>query len=217
MAKLAYLSSVCRTRGMTFIVLMMVTSCHVLVIVFLWTVKSTLPRNSDSTRTTWLVPIPVQRPKTVEHFQFQELARRSIRMPSVSPADILNDAERALPDLAIEQSHDRPSVDWEREARRSVETLAPQLHEGLIAKCRDASEPIPPECKPRRYHFKWSREPGTLEWDGLLPFVRLGERCAIGLGFFGCGIGPLPEPNGDLFDGMQDPDRPRSSVPEVPR
>jgi hypothetical protein len=217
MTTLEYLNAVYRTRRMPSIVLVLVTGCHVLVIVFLWTVKSTLPRNADSTRTAWLVPIPVQRPKTVEHFQLQELAQRSIRIPSVSPAEILNDAERALPDLAIEHSQDRPSIDWEREARRSVEALAPQLLEGLIAKCRDVSEPIPPECKPRRYEFKWSREPGTLEWDGLLPFVRLGERCVIGLGFFGCGIGPLPEPNGELFDGMQDPDRPRSSVPEVPR
>jgi hypothetical protein len=52
--------------------------------------------------------------------------------------------------------------------------------------------------------------------SGGLPYMEIGKRCAIGLGFFGCGIGELPPPNGHLFDGMDDPDRERSSVPENP-
>ena len=47
-----------------------------------------------------------------------------------------------------------------------------------------------------------------------LPYMELGKRCVIGLGFFGCGIGKLPEPDGTLFDDMDDPNRPRDSVPE---
>ena len=147
---------------MTFIVLMLVAGSHVLVIVLLWTMKYTLPRNADSTHIAWLVPVPVERPKTAAQVQLQERTHRSIRIASVSPSDILDEAERALPDLAIEQSQDRLSVDWEREVQRSVEALAPQLLEGLIAKCKDVSEPIPSECKPRKYEFKWSREHGTL-------------------------------------------------------
>jgi hypothetical protein len=46
-----------------------------------------------------------------------------------------------------------------------------------------------------------------------LPYIRVGERCAIGLGFFGCGFGKPPA-NGNLFDGMDAPDRDRSSVPD---
>jgi hypothetical protein len=37
----------------------------------------------------------------------------------------------------------------------------------------------------------------------------------VGLGFFGCALGKKPEANGHLFDGMHDPDRQRSSVPDI--
>jgi hypothetical protein len=36
------------------------------------------------------------------------------------------------------------------------------------------------------------------------------------LGFFGCALGKLPEADGTLFEDMDDPDRPRSSVPDIP-
>jgi len=49
-----------------------------------------------------------------------------------------------------------------------------------------------------------------------LPYVRLGEQCVLGLGFFGCAFGRAP-PESHLFDGLKDPDRPRSSVPDNPR
>ncbi len=37
----------------------------------------------------------------------------------------------------------------------------------------------------------------------------------MGLGFFGCALGKPPEANSHLFDGMHDPDRQRSSVPDI--
>jgi hypothetical protein len=51
---------------------------------------------------------------------------------------------------------------------------------------------------------------------GLIPYVRLGKRCVIALGAFGCAIGKLPEADGTLFDDMRDPNRPTSSVPDIP-
>lgn len=71
------------------------------------------------------------------------------------------------------------------------------------------------KCTPRQSSFEWDPEPDMFGIEGLLPFVRLGERCIAGLGFFGCGIGKLPEPNGNLFDDMKDPERPKSSVPDA--
>jgi hypothetical protein len=47
--------------------------------------------------------------------------------------------------------------------------------------------------------------------------VEIGKRCAIGLGFFACGIGKLPDANGKLFDDIDDPERIRSSVPDARR
>ena len=63
-----------------------------------------------------------------------------------------------------------------------------------------------------------------MEWNGKedrrvgfasgLPFVRLGKRCVVGLGFFACNPGELPEVNGHLLDDMKDPERATSSVPD---
>ena len=50
-------------------------------------------------------------------------------------------------------------------------------------------------------------------FSGGLPYVRVGERCVIALGFFACGFGGPPPAKGDLFEGMDDPERDRSSVP----
>jgi hypothetical protein len=50
---------------------------------------------------------------------------------------------------------------------------------------------------------------------GFIPHVHIGQRCVVGLGFFGCNLSKLPEANGHLLDGMQDPNRWRSSVPDV--
>ena len=52
---------------------------------------------------------------------------------------------------------------------------------------------------------------------GPLPYLRIGKRCIIILPFFGCGIGELPKANGHLFDGMSDPERQKSSVPDSPQ
>ena len=51
--------------------------------------------------------------------------------------------------------------------------------------------------------------------SGFIPYVRIGKRCIVGLGFWGCQLGKLPQANSHLLDGMTDPDRPGSSVPDV--
>jgi hypothetical protein len=121
------------------------------------------------------------------------------------------------PTTAVDTPPTAPRIDWHLEAERVAEEVAPELLEQLKRKCESAEDPVPPECKKRKYTFKWDPEPSTVGMDGLLPYVLVGKRCAIGLGFFACGIGKLPEPNGDLFEGMRDPDRPRSSVPDIPK
>jgi hypothetical protein len=118
---------------------------------------------------------------------------------------------------AIEIAPAGPRIDWHLEAQRSVEAMTPDLLEQLRRKCETDERPLPPECKTRNYEFDWDPEPSTVGMAGGLPYVRLGKRCILGLGFFGCALGKLPEPNGGLFETMRDPDRPRSSVPDVPR
>ena len=57
-------------------------------------------------------------------------------------------------------------------------------------------------CQPRDSSFEWSPQE---ERRGLLPlpYIMIGERCVVGLGFFGCSLGAMPEPNRHLFDDMQ--------------
>lgn len=75
--------------------------------------------------------------------------------------------------------------------------------------------PLAPESAPKAQPFGWDPSPNRVGIAGGLPYVELGKRCALGFGFFGCGVGKLPAANGDVFDGMDNPDRDRSSVPDV--
>jgi hypothetical protein len=106
-----------------------------------------------------------------------------------------------------------PAIDWrgegERMARITVEQAIQADHQRFA---KPKSSPVQPAKRP--HQFEWNPEPETVGFAGLLPFVRLGKRCIVGLGFFGCALGELPEPNGHLFDDMRNPDRPRSSVPD---
>lgn len=111
-----------------------------------------------------------------------------------------------------------PQVDWRLEAQRAAQDMAPALTEQERRKCLNPEPPglPPPHCRKRNYEADWEPEPKRVGVDGLLPYVRVGKRCVIGLGFFGCAVGKLPEADGDLFEDMTDPNRPRSSAPDTP-
>jgi hypothetical protein len=53
----------------------------------------------------------------------------------------------------------------------------------------------------------------AVTWVGPLPVVKVGKRCIVTIGFFGCNLSELPETNSHLLDDMRKPDRPDSSVP----
>lgn len=104
-------------------------------------------------------------------------------------------------------------IDWEAAGRETA-----RAHAQLPEARRDCDENPPPgsmrpRCHPAPHAFGWHPEPRTVEWAGPLPFVHIGKHCILGLGFFGCAVGKLPEADGHLLDGMRDPDRDRSSVP----
>ncbi len=90
------------------------------------------------------------------------------------------------------------------------------------AQCEEPREthrrasPSPFREKPKPKEFPWDPEPDKAGLAaGFIPYVVIGERCVVGLGFFGCALGKKPPPNSHLFDGMHDPNRQRSSVPEI--
>lgn len=104
-----------------------------------------------------------------------------------------------------------PSIDWRLEAERSARAAT---EEAARAGLRTFGQPLTPAPSPKPKEFEWDPEPSRAGFAGGLPFVRLGKRCVVGLGFFGCAIGDLPEANGKLFEGMRDPNQYESSVPD---
>ena len=110
----------------------------------------------------------------------------------------------------------RLGVDWDHEAATVADSQATSIFKELKRVCAEAARrgEEPPGCHRYRKPDPWSPEPKKFGFAGGLPFVRLGKRCILGLGFFGCGVGKLPESNGHVLDEMRDPDRPRSSVPD---
>jgi hypothetical protein len=112
-------------------------------------------------------------------------------------------------------------VDWYSEAETVAKDRGPALLAMQDKNCDHTTSDRPgsmlPECgKKRKPPREWEPEPTLGGFEGLLPFVRIGKRCVVGLGFFGCALGKLPEADGHVFDDMNDPDRPTSSVPDIP-
>ena len=107
-------------------------------------------------------------------------------------------------------------IDWDRESAAVANSQSASIFKELKLLCQEAAlrGEQPPGCHKYRKPDPWSPEPKKFGFSGGLPFVRLGKRCVLGLGFFGCGVGKLPEADGHVFDDMRDPDRPRSSVPD---
>lgn len=118
----------------------------------------------------------------------------------------------SAPPPSASEARTSPRIDWaleaERSARATVEETARPGPRNFGPRDAPAPAPKPPE-------FDWAPEQSG--FSGGLPYVRLGKRCVVGLGFFGCAVGELPEPNGELFEGMRDPNRHDSSVPDPPK
>lgn len=105
-----------------------------------------------------------------------------------------------------------PAVDWYGEAGKlAARAAAADERSTSFSKAPDTlREP----CERRDSSFEWNPEH---EKRGLLPlpYMFIGERCVIGLGFFGCALGALPGPNNRLFDDMKKGLASDSSVPGV--
>jgi hypothetical protein len=120
---------------------------------------------------------------------------------------------------SVEAPPAESAVDWEREAERTAEAMAPGLVRKQRRECEEAKKhnKYPPGCKKpaSAYEPRWEPEEKRAGFAPL-PYVRIGKRCIVGLGFFGCTLGKLPDADGSVFENMYDTERPRSSVPEVP-
>lgn len=105
-----------------------------------------------------------------------------------------------------------PSIDWKEHGRRAAASTIEKMPAPDQSNCDSTGlgDPALANCKPPP-DFQWA-PPRSGFKDGL-PYVMVGENCIVGLGFFGCALGKKPA-NGRLLDGMRDPQRERSSVPD---
>ena len=140
--------------------------------------------------------------------------------PGVAPPAERRRAEASpLPNTAIIEPATAPAapVDWDNEARTAARAATDGSDKPTT---RQFGEPLKKprgKCEKRASSFEWNPEPKKAGFAGILPYVRLGKRCVVGLGFFGCTLGAPPEPNSHLFDDMSDPDHITTSVPDVDR
>ncbi len=117
-----------------------------------------------------------------------------------------------VPDAGVDKTV-RPRVDWQAQGAQVASQAAERMHAQGARSFGESPRSPYKTCKPRRSSWEWKPEPGKVGMAGLLPFVRVGERCVVGLGFFGCALGEPPPANGKLLDDMKRDDRPRSSTP----
>jgi len=134
-----------------------------------------------------------------------------ISLPPIDP----DSTAITLPSETEPEGPGTNAIDWQLEAERSARAIVERN-----AKSREKRigehPPSPFREKPKPKEFPWDPEPDKAGFAaGFIPYVVIGERCVVGLGFFGCALGKKPPPNSHLFDGMHDPNRERSSVPEI--
>jgi hypothetical protein len=193
---------------------------HVLLLVLF---SSTRPRDRHNAavgpepRTILLLldmaPPPIEAPSEPLAPFAPSVARVRVPLNAASLGQAITPDESAPPP--------RSPVDWYSEAEEVAKDRGSELLAQQRRDCDPSSSDRPgsllPKCgKKKREAAEWEPEPKRAGFSGGLPYVRLGKRCVVALGFFGCALGTLPEADGHVFDDMKDPDRPRSSVPDIP-
>jgi len=192
-----------------FIALVVVVALH-FVLLMLWVLEPIYIRVVDDAPSSALIFIESPRAPTTP--------LPAVR-PSTTPAAPIVVAEPSAPgqtSVAPSTAASPPAtIDWTAQAAEAAAAVVDKAISAETRKCDPSESPdsfLPP-CNPRTKKFEWNPESRRVGFSGGLPFVRIGERCVVGLGFFGCGFGAPPPANGDLFEGMDDPERDRSSVP----
>jgi hypothetical protein len=164
--------------------------------------------------------LPEQEPLYIRYFpparhaQPPPQERSTPQLPSAQPSADHGASEPAPPALLLPEP--APPPDWDRDAHRAADAVVSDLARREHRKCDDSDKPGSwlPKCKKHAPAFGWSDQHRAGFTSEGLPYVRLGKRCVVVMGLLGCALGALPEANGQLFDGLKDPDRDRSSVPD---
>jgi len=148
-------------------------------------------------------------------------AHRKERAPPAKSATAQSEsatAEEPSGNSSVTPEPSVPPVDWFGEARRSAESTTADLMARQDHSCITRARPgsLLPPCGKAPRTPQWEPPPKRFGLaDGFLPYVRINKRCVVGLGFFGCAMGRLPDADGHLLDDMHNPNRDHSSVPDT--
>lgn len=191
---------------------------HVLLVMLIASDRTTDRHKQSSTLSTRTVLVLLKEDQRRELPPPKQIPQRATkkRAPRDKPSQAATNT--APPSVTPEAPVGIPQIDWRRQAEITTSAMASRLVKEQQRKCEEAKRTRavrPIGCKKDSYEAEWKPEPGRFGMSGGIPYVRLGKRCAVGLGFFDCGVGKLPEADGTLFEDMDDPDRPRSSVPDI--
>jgi hypothetical protein len=162
----------------------------------------------------WADIKPLTEPKAVEVPPPESTSRAKTTRPAPNVAPSATTLSNEDVSTAISPRSERP-IDWQREATSAARRQAerPGELENSNAQPKTARKP----CEPSESSLVWNPETpraGFTRTPIPLPFVQLGKRCMIGLGFFGCTLGALPEANSHLFDDIAEGKTMKSSVPD---
>jgi hypothetical protein len=191
--------------------LALVLLAHVpLVLMFLWGwhVSRDEPEQEVIFLSLW-PQTPVEKPATA-----QPPSRRTARRPppprQLSTA--ISTPESIAPEAVPAESL-RSSIDWRAEgAAAAARQAAPVASAEFTPPPKALRKP----CEKKKSTWEWNKEEKSY---GIapLPYVKLGKRCVVGLGFFGCALQKPPEANSHLLDDMRDGKTSPSSVPDAER
>lgn len=192
-----------------------VAALHFLFIWMLWVREPDTRRaaHDNPSSVLFFIDVPPAPPRTVPTIRVPRVRQISpliVEPVSVEPGTPEETSAPAAP------SNSSPTIDWTAQATESATAAVDKAIRDETRKCdpEDRPKSFLPPCHPKKSKpFEWNPDASRVGFANGLPFVRVGERCVIGLGFFGCGFGEAPPANGDLFEGMDDPERERSSVP----
>jgi hypothetical protein len=182
-----------------------------LILVFIGGKKQVQQISADAPSPSVLVLIDVPAGSSIAEPVTEAPQLASLPVPVIDP----DSTAITLPPETEPEGPGSNAIDWQLEAERSARAVVERN-----AKSREKRigehPPSPFREKPKPKEFPWDPEPDKAGLAaGFIPYVVIAERCVVGLGFFGCALGKKPPANGHLFDGMHDPNREHSSVPQI--
>ena len=186
-------------------------AAHALIF-WLWAQTDSAPgKDTPAFVGVWLLPAPAP---SVDAKPIARTApdamRPHRRPPDLAPGPVDPGQNPSMSDAAQAP----PAIEWSDAATAAAE------HAATRSDRPDASSFTPPPSRRKRCprqpsDTEWKAEPKQYGFAGGLPFVRLGKRCVLGLGFFGCALGDPPPANIHLLNGRDPATESDSSVPDV--